>query len=249
MHERAEIAVDGSTGEVALFHLENEDGHVVFHAEGHGGGIHDLEATGNDFLVGDVVEARGGRVLDRVGRVDAVDLGGLHDDVAFAFDSAQRGTAVRREERVARTSGEDDHGTRGKELQGLAAVEEFADRFHADGGHHHGINTLLVEGVLHGEAVHHGAEHAHGIALGAVHAASRSRNAADEVAATDDESDLNALLDDGSNFACHVGEDDVIDTVALFACEGFATELQENTFEFRHRLVDSQWLLVNSFQS
>ena len=99
---------------------------------------------------------------------------------------------------------------------------------------HHRIHTLLVEGVLHGEAIHYGAEHAHGVALGAVHTASRSRNAANEVAAANHESNLHALLDDGSNFRRHVRKDDVVDAVALFACEGFATELEKNTLEFRH---------------
>ena len=71
-----------------------------------------------------------------------------------------------------------------------------------------------------------------------VHAACGCGNAADEVAAANHERDLHALLDDGSDFACHVGEDDVVDTVALFACEGFATELEKNAFEF-HNLVTS----------
>ena len=240
MYQRTEVAFDGGTGQVTLFHLEHEDGHVVFHAERDGRRVHDLEAAGDDFLVADVVEARGGRVLDRVCGVDAIDLGGLHDDVAFAFDGAECGAAVRREERVARTGGEDDHGARGEELQSLAAVEEFTDRFHADGGHHHGIHTLLVERVLHGEAVHHGAEHAHGITLGAVHAAGRSGNSADEVAAADHERDLHALLDDGGDFGRHVGENLVVDTVALFACEGFATELEKNTLEFGHSNLETR---------
>ena len=128
-----------------------------------------------------------------------------------------------------------------RRAQSLAAVEEFTDRFHADGGHHHGIHALLVEGVLHGEAVHHGAEHSHGVALGAVHAASGSGNSADEVAAADHERDLHALLDDGGDFGCHVGENLVVDTVALFACEGFATELEKNALEFGH-----SYLSVNS---
>ena len=235
MHQRAEVALDGGAGQVALFHLEHEDGHVVFHAESDCSGVHNLEAARDDFLVADVVEASRRRVLDRVGGVDAIDLGGLHDHVAFAFDSAESGAAVRREERIARTSGENDHGASGQKLEGFAAVEEFANRFHADGGHHHGIDSLLVECILHGKAVHHGAEHSHSIALGTVHAASGSGNAANEVAAANHESDLHTLLDDGCNFRSHVGEDNVIDAVALFACEGFATELEENAFEFRHK--------------
>ena len=234
MHQRAEVTVDGRAGEVPLFHLEHEDGHVVFHAEGDCCGVHDLEAAGNDFLVADVVKAGGCRVLDRVRGVDAVDLGGLHNHITFAFDGTEGGTAVGREERIARTGGENHDGACGEEFEGLAAVEEFADRFHADGGHHYGVDSLLVEGILHGEAVHHGAEHAHGIALGAVHASCRSRNASDEVAAAYYERDLHALLDDGGNFRCHVGENLVIDTVALFACEGFATELEKNALEFGH---------------
>ena len=238
MHERAEVAFDGCTREIALFHLENEDGHVIFHTKRNSCSIHDLEAAGDDFLVADVIETGGSRVLDRVCSVDAIDLGGLHDDVAFAFNGAESGAAVRRKERIAGTGGEDDHGTRRQKLESLASVEEYADRFHADSGHHHGIDTLLVESVLHGKAVHHGAEHTHSIALGAVHAASRSRNAANEVAAANHERNLHALLDDRRNFACHVGEDNIIDTVALFACKGFATKLEKNTFKF-HNLVTS----------
>ena len=99
MHERAEVAFDGCTGEVALFHLENEDGHVIFHTKCNSRGIHDLETTGDDFLVANIVKAGGRRVLDRVCGVDAIHLGGLHDDVAFAFDGAKGGAAVRRKER------------------------------------------------------------------------------------------------------------------------------------------------------
>ena len=234
MHERAEVTVDGCAREIALFHLEHKDRHVVFHAESNGCGVHDLEAAGDDFLVGDVVEARCRRILDRVCSVDAIDLGGLHDDVAFAFDSTESGAAVRREKRVACTGREDDHGASGEELESLATVEEFTDRFHADSGHHDGVDALLVESVLHGKAVHHSAEHAHSIALGTVHATSRSRNATDEVAAANHESDLHTLLDDGCNFGGHVRKNLIIDTVALFACEGFATELEKNAFEFRH---------------
>ena len=59
MHQRAEVALDGGAGEVALFHLEDEDRHVVFHAESDGCGVHDLEAARDDFLVGDI-RRRGG---------------------------------------------------------------------------------------------------------------------------------------------------------------------------------------------
>ena len=236
MDERAEVTVDSSAREVALFHLENEDRHVVFHAESDCCGVHDLEAAGDDFLVADVVEAGSRRVLDRVCGVDAVDLGSLHNHVAFAFDSAESGATVRREERVTRTGREDDHGASGQELESLATVKEFANRFHADGGHHDGVDTLLVESVLHGKAVHHGAKHTHSIALGAVHAACRSGNTANEVATANHESHLNALLDDGCNFGGHVRKNLVVDAVALFACEGFATELEKNAFEF-HNLV------------
>ena len=237
MDERAEVAVDGCAREVALFHLENEDRHVVFHAESDCCGVHDLEAAGDDFLVGDLVETICRRVRDRVCGVDAVDLGGLHNHIAFAVDSTESGTAVRGKERVARTSREDNHRASGEELESLATIEEFTNRFHADSGHHYRIYTLLVESVLHGEAVHHGAEHAHGVALSAIHAASRSGNAANKIAAANHECDLNTLLDDRSNFGCHVRKNLVVDAVALFTCEGFATELEKNALEFRHNYL------------
>ena len=126
MHERTEVTLNSSASQVALFHLENEDRHVVFHAEGDSCRIHDLETAGNDFLVADVIEAGCSRVLDRVCGVDAIDLGSLHDDVAFAFDSAEGSAAIRRKERIARTGREDDHGVRRQKLERAVFLEWWA---------------------------------------------------------------------------------------------------------------------------
>ena len=80
----------------------------MFHAKSDRSRVHDLETAGDDFLVADVVKTGRFRILDRVSRINTVDLRRLHDHVAFAFDGAESSTAVRRKERIART-GREDH--------------------------------------------------------------------------------------------------------------------------------------------
>ena len=67
---------------LGLVHVEHDDRHMVILAKAERGGVHDLQPLGKRLGVGDALVARGGRVLHRVGGVDAVHLGRLEDDLA-----------------------------------------------------------------------------------------------------------------------------------------------------------------------
>ena len=103
-----------------------------------------------------------------------------------------------------RVGGEERHAGAGAEDDD-AALLEVADRAprdvglgdlaHRDRGLHARLDALLLEEVLQREAVHHGAEHAHVVGARAVHALLLQLGAAEEVAAADDDGDLDALVD------------------------------------------------------
>jgi hypothetical protein len=59
-------------------------------------------------------------------------------------------------------------------------------------GHHPGGLLELLERVLQGEGVDDGGQHAHVVGLGAVHAGAGAGHAPPDVAATDDDGDVDA---------------------------------------------------------
>ena len=67
-----------------------------------------------------------------------------------------------------------------------------ATSFMRDRAHDPRLDAGPLEGVLEGEAVHHGREHADVVAGGPVHALGGGRQAAEDVAAADDDADLDA---------------------------------------------------------
>ena len=75
---------------------------------------------------------------------------------------------------------------------GAAPDVRLGDLVHRDRGHDPGRDAGPLERVLQRQAVHHGGEHADVVAGRAVHAAGRGRQAPEDVAATDDDADLDA---------------------------------------------------------
>ena len=73
-----------------------------------------------------------------------------------------------------------------------AADVRLGDLVHRDGGHDPRRDAGALEGVLQGQAVHDRRQHADVVAGRAVHAARRGREAAEDVAAADDDADLDA---------------------------------------------------------
>src|SRR3990172_3693854 len=61
--------------------VKYDDGKVVVHAQGDGGGVHDAEVFLEHFNIGKAVVLLRRFVLHGVGAENTVDLGGLHDHV------------------------------------------------------------------------------------------------------------------------------------------------------------------------
>ena len=110
---------------------------------------------------------------------------------------------------------------------GAPADERLGDGAHLDGRDHARHDALLLERVLQREGVDDRGEHAHVVGGGAVHPARAGREAAEDVAAADDDGGLDA---EGLNLADVAGDargDRGIDAELLLAHEGFARQLEE----------------------
>ena len=110
---------------------------------------------------------------------------------------------------------------------GAAAYERLGDLRDIDGRQHARVHARLLQRVLQDDGVHHCGEHADVVGGGAIHVARALRDAAEDVAAADDDSDLDAqvahvpyLLGDGASHQ-HVN------AVILRAHQRLARSLQE----------------------
>ena len=124
--------------------------------------------------------------------VDAVDLGRLEQDLGVDLDGAQGGRGVGREVRVAGAGHEHRDAALLEVADGAAADVRLGDLVHGDRGHDPGRHAGPLEGVLERQAVHDRREHADVVAGRAVHPARRGGQAAEDVAATDHDPDLDA---------------------------------------------------------
>ena len=109
---------------------------------------------------------------------------------------------------------------------GAARNVGLGDLAHGDGALHAGFDAGLLKEVLQRQAVHDGAEHAHVVGAGAVHAALGQFGAAEEVAAADDDRDLD-VGNGGGDLLGHAADGVRVDA-ELAAAEDLAGELQQD---------------------
>ena len=166
-----------------------------------------------------------------VGVVDAVDLGRLHDALGADLERAQRGGGVGGEVRVAGAGREDDDAALLEVPDRAAADVGLGDRLHLDRAHDAGEDAVALERLLQRERVHDRREHADVVGLRAVHALGRGGDAPEDVAAADDDRDLDAALADDLDLLGERVEDVRVDAVADVAHERFAGELQQHAAE------------------
>ena len=136
-----------------------------------------------------------------VGGVDVVGVLGQEQRLGADLRGAQGGGRIGREEGAAGSAGEDDDAALFQVAHGAAADVGLGDLAHLDGGLHAALHVAAVgraahaqalDGVLHGQGVEDGREHAHVVGRGAVHLDHGALAAAPDVAAADDQGDLQA---------------------------------------------------------
>src|SRR5208283_3596851 len=163
-----------------------------------------------------------------VGGIDAVDRGGLEQDVGLDLHGAQAGCGVCGKEGVSCAGGEDEDAAFFQVAHGAAADVRLGDLADFNGGHDAADQAELLDGVLQRDGVDDGGEHAHVVCGDAVHVDGLLGDAAEEVAASNDDSDLASEGVDSGDLGGHLVNEDSVDAEARTCGEGFSGELEED---------------------
>ena len=235
MDERADfLAVDDAAQVADDVHIEDVNRQVVVLTHADGREVHHLEVAGEHLGIGDVGELRGGRVFFGVGGVNTIHSRALEHHVGLDFNAAQRRARVSSKIGRARACGENAHFSGFHRVDGAPFRVEFAHRLHADGREHLVGHAGGIERRGERERVDDGGHHAHLVALHAVEPFFRTAEAAEDVAATDDDADFHAQVVDFLDLLCILGEPLHVDARATACGEAFAAEFQKNSFETYH---------------
>src|SRR3990170_4110528 len=226
------LARDHPAQRARLEDAEHGDRQVLVAAQGERSGVHHAQVARDGFVEADFHIALGARVALRVGGVDAVDLGGLDDDLGAHLAAAQRRRGVRREERIAGAGGEDHH----------LALLQVADRLAADVGLDHLLDVerrlhpagdaRLPHGVRQRQRIHYRGEHSHVVRGRAVHARGPGRQAAEDIAAADHHAELDPHARDLRDLGDDRLDRRAVDAKRIVPHQGFPRQLQENPLVF-----------------
>ena len=220
MHGPADVAV--------LEQVEHQDRHRVVAAEADGGRVSKLQVTSQDLVVVQSVEPDGVRVGLGITVVHAVDALGHQHHLRADLQRALRCGGVGREERRPKARAENDNTALLQVPDRPTRHVRLGDLPHRDGGLHPGLGVLLLQEVLQGQTVHDRAEHAHVVGSRTVHAAHRQFGAPEEVAASDDDRDLNAFGDHDADLSGD-GDDDIrVDAERAVPSERLSGQLEDN---------------------
>ena len=95
-----------------------------------------------------------------------------------------------------------------------------------------GFHAGGFECVFQGQGIHDGGHHAHIVGRRTVHIVGLRGNAAEDVAAADDDADLYAEFDDFFYLADNLHDGFAVDTEGIIAHQGFAGQFQQDSFVF-----------------
>ena len=174
----------------------------------------------------------GGRLVDLgVGGVDAVDAGvrALQDGLSLDFCRAQRSSRVSCEEWIAGTAGKDDDATLLEVALASTADVGLGHLGHFDGGHHARVLSHSLERILQCKTIDDRRDHSHVVGLSLVHSTTTALGAAPEVAATDDDGNVDAELVAGFlQFAGELRQNIVVQTEAGLFGERLTRQFQDH---------------------
>ena len=249
IYEGADRLAGDDLGKVARgVHVEYDYGLVVFFAKGGGGEVHHAQAAVVNLVVGDFGEFGGGGVFLRVGGIYAIYASAFEHDISFDLDGAESRAGVGGEEGVAGAAGNDCHSAFFDGIDGVPLAVVFSDGEHIDCGEHLGGLAYVAQRRRQRERVDDGGKHTHLVAFDAVKAFGGACHAAEDVAATDDDSYLYSVIYDFFYLVSIRGEALCVDAVALVAHQRFAAELEQYAIIFcAHGICDELGLVMYVF--
>ena len=204
----------------------------VLHAERERGRVHDAQAALDRLEMRQRRQERRVRVLLRVAVVDAPDPALRHQDrLRTDLERAQCGGRVGREERVAGAGREDDDPALLEVPHGAAADVRLGDLRDHERREDAGVGPPPLERVLERERVEDGGEHAGVVRRRAVHPLRGGGDAAVDVAAADDDRELQPLRLDVDDLTGDLVDRLRVGAVLVIPHQRLARELQEDAAE------------------
>lgn len=236
---------DGAFDVSFPFEVEHQDRNLAFHTHLDGGHVHHLQVVSANLIVAELLVANCVWVLFGIVAVDAIDFGGLHDDLAVEFPGAKGGGGIGGDKGVTRAAGEDDDAAFFEVPLAASADVGFADGFHSDGAEQSCLAAKLFERFLECQAVHDGREHTHVMGGGFFDdiAATGKLGAPENIAAAYDDSQLHALQ--GDSFELLGERHGLIDADATFAIgvlKALATEFEKYPLVFGRAERRLNWI-------
>ena len=143
------------------------------------------------------------------------------------LDRAQGRSGVGGEERIAGAGGEDHHAAFFQMSDRAPADVGLGHRAHLDRRQHARLTAGLLERVLEGQRVDDGGQHTHVVSGGSLHAARAGGHAAENVAAPDDDRQLDAQRGDLAYLVADPREHGRVEPVALAPGQSLPRELQD----------------------
>ena len=208
---------------------------MVFHTKRYRGRVHNLQTVLDDVKVSDFVVLFGVVVFLRIAVVNAVDIFGLQQYVRLNFRSPERRACVGAEIRVARTARHDDDATFFKMADRTAKNVRLCDSGHFDCRHNARRHARVFQSVLHCKRVDDGCEHTHMVGSRSVHI--RALTSAPEVAAADDDTDLDAHIPDFRDLFHNARDNGVVQSESVFTRKGFAADFNDDSCIFVIHIV------------
>ena len=104
---------------------------------------------------------------------------------------------------------------------GAAADVRLGELIHEDGAHDAALNVAFFEGVLQGDGVDDGGEHAHGVGADPIHFAGLAFDAAKDVASANDDAQFDAELVNFCQFAGNFRDFFSVEAESARTCQRF----------------------------
>src|SRR5437762_2919387 len=211
-----------------LEYREDQDRDAVFPRQRNCRRVHHFEVACQYLAIIEPLETVRLGVAQRVGIVDAIDLGRLQQGVTPHFGCPQRGRRIGGEKRVAGAGAEDDDPPLFQMAQGTPPDVRLANRLHRDCRLDPGRDAAALQLVLHGQRVYHRGQHAHVVARGALHADRSARQTAEDVTAADYQAQLDPEHVDRPDLLGDAADHGGVEPVIALAHQRFARNFEKD---------------------
>src|SRR5210317_1791307 len=180
--------------------IKHEDRQVVVHTKGCRRRVHHLKTLLEDIQIRQLLVFDGIFVFRRIRVVNSVNFGRFENNFSTDYDSTQARCRVGREKRIAGARAKNNNTPFFEMANSPAADIWLSDLLHFNGGLDPGDRPRLFQGILQRQAVHDRGQHPHVVGTCTVHPHRGCGNSAEDIAAANDDGNLDTKIDTPANF-------------------------------------------------